>query len=151
MPRAEASIIIAGDADRIFAITNDIARWPDLFLEYRGARVLSTVRHERFARLDFELTNAEGATWRSWRILDYEQRIAIAQRQAPLFPFKYMHLTWSYEPVEQGVKMTWVQDFEMDPEAPTSNEQAITMMVAHMQKNQERFKSVLEAEKEKVG
>lgn len=145
MPRAEQSIIISGDPDQIFAITNDIERWPDLFVEYRHARVLTSYRSGRFAKLEFELGNAEGQTWRSWRILDYEERIAIAQRETPMFPFRYMHLTWCYKPVEEGVRMTWIQDFEMDPNAPVTNEQALTRMLEHMATNQAHFKQVLEA------
>ncbi|GER90274.1 polyketide cyclase [Dictyobacter vulcani] len=145
MPQAQASIVIARDPDRIFAITNDIARWPELFKEYRGARVLSFERDGRFARIEFELTNEEGETWQSWRILDYAKREAIAQRGNPKFPFFYMHLTWTYQPVDGGVLMTWIQDFEMDPKAPVSNEQVLKRMTNHMQSNQEHFKAILEA------
>ncbi|EFH80882.1 SRPBCC family protein [Ktedonobacter racemifer] len=145
MPQAQASIVIKRDPDQIFAITNDIARWPELFKEYRGAKVLSFQRNGRFARIEFELTNEEDETWQSWRILDFEKREAIAQRGTPKFPFFYMHLTWTYEPVEEGVRMTWIQDFEMDPKAPVTNEQVLARMTAHMQNNQEHFKKVLEA------
>ncbi len=146
MPQAKASITIHGDADRIFAITNDIARWPELFKEYRHARVLSLQRDGRFAKLEFELTNEEGQTWQSWRILDFQERVALAQRGTPKFPFLYMHLTWLYELVENGVIMTWIQDFEMDANAPVTNEQALARMVSHMQNNQEHFKQVLESQ-----
>ena len=148
MPQAQASIIIAGDHDHVFAITNDIARWPELFNEYNQARVLSFHRDGRFAKVEFELTNQEGETWQSWRILDFQERVAIAQRGTPMFPFHYMHLTWRYEAVEGGVHMTWIQAFEMDPQAPVTNEQVLVRMTEHMQKNQERFKQVLEAELE---
>ncbi len=151
MPRAEQSIVIRGDVDQIFTITNDIERWPELFKEYQHARVLAIYRSGRFARLDFELTNAEGETWQSWRILDYEARVAIAQRGAPMFPFRYMHLAWRYEQVEEGVKLTWIQDFEMDPNAPVNNDQALARMLAHMAHNQEHFKEILEAQQEKAG
>ena len=57
-----------------------------------------------------------------------------------------MHLTWLYEPVEGGVQMTWIQDFEMDPNAPVTNEQALARMVSHMQENQKHFKQVLESQ-----
>lgn len=145
MPQAQASIVIAGDPDQIFAITNDIARWPELFEEYNGARVLSFQRSGRFARIDFELTNAEGETWQSWRLLDFEKREAIAGRGTPKFPFRYMHLQWLYEPVDGGVRMTWIQDFEMDPAAPVTNEQVMTRMTSHMRENQEHFKEILES------
>jgi aromatase len=144
MPQAQASIVISGDIDHIFTITNDIERWPELFREYNGAKVLSNDRYDRFAKLVFQLTNQEGETWQSWRILDFQEHIAIAQRGAPMYPFKYMHLTWSYETVEEGVKMTWVQDFEVDPKFPLTNEQVLKNMHTHMQKNQEHFKEVLE-------
>ncbi len=145
MPQAEASIVIKGDADNIFAITNDISRWPELFKEYRGATILSYEREGRFARVDFELVNEEGAKWRSLRILDFTRRIALAQRCEPKFPFVYMHLTWTYESVEDGVRMTWNQAFEVDPKAPFTNEQATVNMVKHMENNQVHFKEVLEA------
>jgi aromatase len=146
MPQAQASIVIKGDPDKLFAITNDISRWPELFKEYRGARVLSFERDGRFARIEFELTNEEGATWQSWRILDYSRRVAIAQRGEPKYPFSYMHLTWTYEPTEEGVLMTWNQAFEIDPKAPFTNEQALANMTKHMQSNQEHFKLILEQE-----
>lgn len=145
MPQAEASIVIKGDVDDIFAITNDISRWPELFKEYRGATILNYERDGRFARVDFELVSEEGAKWQSFRILDFARRIAIAQRGEPKFPFIYMHLTWTYKPVEEGVRMTWNQAFEVDPKAPFSNEQAVVNMVNHMKDNQAHFKEVLEA------
>ncbi len=145
MPQAQSSIVIRGDADKIFAITNDIARWPELFHEYRQAKVLSFDRFDRFAKVVFQLTNAEGETWQSWRILDFQERMAIATRGTPKFPFLYMHLTWTYESVEDGVRMTWLQDFEMDPKAPVTNEQVVINMNNHMQENQKHFKEILEA------
>jgi aromatase len=144
MPQAQASIVINGDPDKIFAISNDIARWPELFKEYRGAKILSLQHDGRFARIEFELTNEEGEVWQSWRILDYQKREAIAQRGTPKYPFHYMHLTWTYEPGEDGVLMTWTQAFEMDPKAPLSNEQVLVNMTKHMEANQKHFKQILE-------
>lgn len=146
MPQAQASIVISGDIDQIFAITNDIERWPELFQEYHGAKVLSYDRHGRFAKIEFQLTNEEGETWQSWRILDFEERVAIAQRGTPQYPFKYMHLRWSYESTEEGVKMTWIQDFEMDPKAPFTDKQVHQRMETHMKENQKHFKEILESQ-----
>jgi aromatase len=145
MPQARASIIIHGNPDKVFAISNDIARWPELFKEYSQAKILSFQKDGRFARIEFELTNAEGETWQSWRILDYQKREAVAQRGTPMFPFYYMHLTWTYEPVEDGVRMTWTQAFEMDSKAPVTNEQVLVNMTKHMEGNQAHFKQILEA------
>lgn len=147
MAHAEATIEIAGNPDDIFARSNDIEHWPDLFREYRGASILETHRDPdgRFAKLVFRLTNEEGQSWVSWRILDFKERIAVAQRVEPKYPFLYMHLTWVYEAIPGGVRMTWQQDFEVDPQAPFTNEQVLARMVAHMRDNQLHFKDVLEA------
>jgi aromatase len=146
MPQAVASIFVAGDPDQIFVITNDIAQWPHLFHEYNGAKILSFERSGRFARIEFELTNQDGATWQSWRILDYQKREAVAQRSNPKFPFRYMHLTWTYQPQDNGVLMTWIQDFEIDPTAPFTNEQVLANITNHMQENQKHFKQILETQ-----
>lgn len=145
MPRATCSIWIQGDPQQIFALTNDIERWPDLFREYQSARVLSKEHSGFFTLLKFELANAEQETWRSWRILNHKELTAIAQRDTPLFPFAYMHLFWGYQPMDGGVSMTWTQDFEMDPKAPVTNEQALARMQAHMAENQAHFKQILES------
>ncbi|MBV9708189.1 MAG: SRPBCC family protein [Chloroflexi bacterium] len=148
MPRAEQSIIISGDLDHIFAVTNDIARWPDLFVGSEHPRLLTSQRSGRFARLEYELCNAQGQAWRSWRFLDYEKHVAIAQRETPMFPYRYMYLTWRYEPAEDGVRMTSIQDFEMDPNAPVTNDQALARALEHMATNLTHFKQVLEMERE---
>jgi aromatase len=145
MPQAQSSIVIHGNIDKMFAITNDIARWPELFNEYNKAVVLSYNRYDRFAKIVFQLTNEENETWQSWRILDFEEHTAIATRGEPKYPFLYMHLTWTYEQTEDGVRVTWLQDFEIDPKAPFTNEQAVKNMTKHMQENQLHFKEVLEA------
>lgn len=145
MPRAEHSIFIQGNPRQIFALTNDIESWPKLFHEYSSARVLSTEHSGFFTMLKFELSNADQETWRSWRLLNHKELTAIAQRSAPMFPFAYMHLLWRYEPVDNGVRMTWIQDFEMDPNAPVNNEQALARMLAHMAENQTHFKEILES------
>lgn len=145
MPQATQSIFIQGDPHQIFALTNDIERWPALFHEYSSARVLSTEHSGFFTLLKFELSNAQGETWRSWRLLNHKDLNAIAQRSDPMFPFAYMHLAWNYEPVGEGVQMTWTQDFEMDPKAPVTNEGALARMLAHMAENQSNFKRILES------
>jgi len=145
MPQAVRSIVIKGDLDQIFNITNDIDRWSELFVEYQHSKVLEKERYGRFTWLKFELGNPQGQTWQSWRMLDHQEHIAFAQREKPMFPFKYMHLTWKYEQVEDEILMTWIQDFEMDSKAPKTNEEALEFMIYHMEENQKHFKEVLEA------
>jgi len=145
MPQAIKSIVIKADLDRTFNITNDIDRWSELFMEYKHSKILKKENYGRFTRLEFELSNPEGQTWQSWRMLDHQEHVAFAQREKPMFPYKYMYLTWKYEQVEDGVLMTWIQDFELDPKAPKTNEEALEYTIHNMEEKQKIFKEVIEA------
>jgi len=145
MPRASRSIFVKGTPDEVFALTNDIPRWTELYTNMAQAKVISFERDGRFGKLVFELTNKEGRTWRAWRILDFTDRIAMSRRDAPSFPYVFHHLTWRYEPVEEGTLMTWTDDFEMDPQSPIKNEVSLQPMLEHMAEAQENFKKVIEA------
>ena len=144
MPRATRSIFIKGDPDEVFALTNDIPRWTELYTNMAAAKVISFEREKRFAKLTFELTNKEGHTWRAWRILDFADRLVMSRREAPSFPYVFHHLTWSYEPVDGGTLMTWNDDFEVDPAYPVKNEESLKPMLEHMSESQQNFKRVLE-------
>ena len=91
------------------------------------------------------MTNNEGKTWQSNRILDKENYQCIADREEPKFPFKYMHIKWIYEEVLQGTKMLWIQDFEMNPEAGYSDEKAEQLINQHSKDNMEKIKKIIEA------
>jgi len=62
-----------------------------------------------------------------------------------MFPFKYMNLRWTYEEGEEGVKMTWEQDFEMDPEAKFNDTQAEELINKHSVENMKRIKALIES------
>lgn len=145
MPQIEHSVTIARPPVEVFDITNDIDRWHELFDDYHYSEVVSRARSGRFTKLVFRLGNKQGGTWQSWRILDHEELMAVAQRQDPLYPFRYMHLTWRYEPVDGGTRMTWRQDFELDPTFPEPVEAVVERMDAHGRGNQLRIKSLIES------
>ncbi|QUC61861.1 SRPBCC family protein [Streptomyces sp. A2-16] len=145
MPRIENAIVIGADAELVFDLTNDIARWSEIFDEYSDAKVLSEEREGRWTEIVFELTNEEGASWRSWRILDHRELVAVAERRDPLYPFRYMHLRWSYEPVPEGTAMTWVQDFELDEKFPVPLETVLERMNTHTRHNQAGIKRKIES------
>ncbi len=145
MPHIQHSITINQDPQKVFNITNDIQRWPHLFNEYNAAKILTCEEAGRFTKLIFQLTNAEGSSWRSWRLLDHQERLAIASREDPLFPFQYMYLKWMYTPVSEGTLMTWVQDFEVDPGFNVPLPTVLERMKAHTLENQQRIKELIEA------
>jgi len=136
---------IARPPAEVFAITNDIDRWKVLFNEYGESKVLRREEAGRFTKLVFRLTNNEGSEWQSWRLLDHDELVAIAQREDPLFPFLYMHLTWTYVAEDDGTRMTWTQDFELDPAFEVPAATVVARMDAHGRDNQVRIKGLIES------
>jgi aromatase len=145
LPRIRHSVEIKKPPAEVFAVTNDIDNWKTLFNEYGYSEVIKREDAGRFTKLVFRLKNLEGSEWQSWRILDHEQLIAIAERDEPLYPFTYMHLKWTYEPAGDGTLMTWTQDFEVDPAIGVPEPEVAARMDAHGQENQRRIKDILES------
>lgn len=150
MPRIRHSVEIKKPAAEVFAVTNDIDNWKNLFNEYGHSEVIKREEAGRFTRLVFRLRNLEGSEWQSWRILDHERLMAIAERDEPLFPFIYMHLKWTYEGVGGGTLMTWTQDFEVDPALGVPEQEVAARMDAHGKENQRRIKAFLESDARSV-
>ena len=145
MPQIQHKVQIARPPAEVFAVTNDIDNWRVLFNEYNESEVLRREEAGRFTKLVFRLRNKEGAAWQSWRLLDHHDLVAVAQRQDPLYPFVYMHLTWTYQPVDGGTLMTWTQDFELDPGLDVPLETVVARMDAHGRENQLRIKGLIES------
>lgn len=141
MAHTRNTVFINAAYDVVYDITNDIERWPELFNEYSDAKVLAREGN----RITFQLTNKEGKTWRSSRLLDKPGHKATASREEPMFPFKYMDLLWTYVEKDGGVEMTWEQDFEMDDKAPVDNDTALVRINEHSKLNMERIKGIIEA------
>ena len=138
------SIIINAPYELVFDISNHIERWTELFgKEYASADVLERKGNE----ITFRLTDEDGKSWVSKRWLFKELKMAYAQRWEPLFPFKYMKIVWYYFETSEGVKMSWIQDFEMDPNFTKFTAEQIEGFVnEHSQHNMKIFKKVIEAE-----
>ncbi len=140
MAHTKNSIFINAPYGSVFDITNDIERWPELFDEYSDAKILSREGN----KITFQLTNKEGKSWRSSRILDKPGHKCAAKREEPMFPFKYMDLLWTYVEKDGGVEMTWEQDFSMDEKAPVDDTTAETRINEHSKKNMQRIKEIIE-------
>ncbi len=137
-------IVINAPYDLVFDISNKIERWTELFGdEYVKADVLERKGNE----ITFRLNDKDGKSWVSKRWLDKEHRYAVASRHEPMFPFKYMKIVWFYVEEPEGVKMIWIQDFEMDPGFTKFTEQQIEGFVnEHSRHNMQIFKKVIEKE-----
>jgi aromatase len=138
------SIVINAPYELVFDISNKIERWTELFgKEYASADVLERKGNE----ITFRLTDEDKKSWVSKRWLYKDLKMAYAQRWDPLFPFKYMKIVWLYFETPEGIKMTWIQDFEMDPGFTKFTAEQIEGFVnEHSQHNMKIFKKVIEAE-----
>lgn len=117
----ENTILIDAPFSLVWDVTNDVAGWPELFSEYAAAEIIE----ETPGRVVFRLTmkpDDEGNSW-SWvseRLPDREARTVTARR-IETGPFEYMNIRWTYAEEPGGVRMTWVQDFQMKPGAPVDD------------------------------
>ncbi|MFA5039402.1 MAG: SRPBCC family protein [Candidatus Omnitrophota bacterium] len=136
-------ILIQAPYEKIFDISNDIPRWTELFGgEYKEARVVEKAGN----RIVFQLTDDEGRSWKSFRLLFKENHFAYAERLDPKFPFEYMKIVWLYTVSPEGVLLTWIQHFKMDAKAKFNDEQVEGFINKHSKENLEIFKKVIEAE-----
>ncbi len=137
-------ITINAPMDHVWKMTNDVESWPGLFSEYAAAEIL----HRDGDTIRFRLTmhpDEDGKVW-SWvseRTPDPKTRTVRAHR-VETGPFEYMKIYWEYTEVPGGVRMRWVQDFHMKPEAPADDD----TMAAHINRNtkiqMERIKKLVE-------
>lgn len=135
------SIIIDAPYDLVFEISNDIPRWTELFgSEYQKAEVVKKEGN----KITFRLTDDEGKSWQSWRLLFKDNYLAYAEREEPKFPFKYMKIVWLYTTKSGGIELTWIQHFEMDEKAKFNDEKVEGFINKHSKDNLVIFKTVIE-------
>ena len=136
------SIVINAPYEKIFDLSNDIARWKEFFDEYTESEVTGREGN----KLTFKLSHKNGMNWTSYRLLFKEDKFAYASRIEPMFPFEYMRIIWLYREVDGGTEMIWIQDFKMDSKAKYTDEQVEKMMNEHSRENMKRFKEIIEKE-----
>ena len=118
----ENEIVIAAPMDLLWERTNDVENWPDLFSEYASAQVLERDGDRVLFRLTMHPDdNGQVWSWVSERVADRATRTVTARR-VETGPFERMDIRWTYEDVEGGVRMRWVQDFAMKPTAPIDDD-----------------------------
>ena len=137
------SIMINAPYDFVFDISNTIPRWTELFGgEYKETVVL----RKEGNKITFKLTDNEGRTWQSFRLLLKENYLAYAEREEPKFPFEFMKIIWLYTPRSEGIELTWIQHFKMDSKAAFTDEQVEGFINQHSKENLKIFKAVIENE-----
>jgi aromatase len=116
--RTDNEIYIKAPIDLVWAMTNDVRSWPDLFDEYESVEVLD----ETGGTIRFRLTTRPDESGRQWTWVSERTPDAgsytVRARRVETGPFAYMRLFWQYKPDDDGVRMRWTQEFEMKPDAP---------------------------------
>ena len=84
-------------------------------------------------------------SWVSERVADRTTRVVLAHRVEP-GPFRFMHIRWTYDEVDDGVLMRWVQEFEMRPDAPVDDAAMADNINANSPVQMAVIKAKLEAE-----
>ena len=114
-------IVIAAPVDLTWQMTNDLARWPQLFSEYASVEIMD----RRGDTVTFRLTmhpDENGTVW-SWvseRTMD-RASLSVTARRVETGPFDHMDIRWEYSEVPGGTRMRWIQDFAMKPDAPVDD------------------------------
>lgn len=138
-------IVIDAPVDTVWEEANDLGQWPVLFAEeYERVEVLDNSG----GRVTFRITtkpreDGRQYSWLSERVPDPERRQVIARR-IETGPFLYMHIMHEYIPMGAGTKVRWVQDFEMRPGAPFTDQQMAARINHGSVQNLARHKEVIE-------
>src|SRR5437660_1627393 len=117
------AVVINAPMELVWNVTNDVEHWPDLFTEYAEATILEREGNT----IKFRLTmhpDENGAVW-SWvsERTAFPDTHSTKSHRIETGPFEFMNIEWTYEPVDGGTSMRWVQDFHMKPGAPVNDEQ----------------------------
>lgn len=109
MPKIERSALVGQPPERMFALVNDVAAYPERFSWCEAAEVLESGDAHLVARLDLGL----GAL-RTWftteNTLDPPHAIDMQLRDGP---FRSLHGRWTFDPLgKDGCKVTLVLEFE---------------------------------------
>jgi aromatase len=143
----EQSIVIDAPFQLVWDMTNDVAGWPSLFTEYAAAEILERDGDTVTFRLTMHPDeNGKVWSWVSQRRMDLAAREVHAHR-VETGPFEYMKIYWSYAEEPGGVRMTWIQNFQMKPDAPLNDE----LMTERLNRNSPIQLNVIKTKVEAAG
>ncbi|GGX88850.1 SRPBCC family protein [Streptomyces minutiscleroticus] len=117
----ENEIVIAAPMELVWDMTNDLQKWTRLFSEYASVEILDRDGDRTTFRLTMHPDdNGKVWSWVSERVPDPVTRTVVARR-VETGPFQYMDIRWEYAETSEGVRMRWIQDFAMKPDAPVDD------------------------------
>jgi len=123
-----------------------VQSWPTLYTEYAKAEILERAGDTVRFRLTTHV-QADGTVW-SWvseRTADAAARTVRARRieTGPLL--ESMAIFWDYTETPTGVRMRWVQEFQLRPTAPVGEAEAVAFLDRETKIQMAHIKEVVEA------
>jgi aromatase len=138
-------IVIDAPVDVVWEEANNLAQWPVLFAgEYERVDVLDSPADRVIFRITMKpQEDGRRYSWVSERVPDPGRRQVVARR-IETGPFLYMHIVHAFSEHGAGTRVRWVQDFEMRPGAPFTDEQMAARINHGSEQNLRRHKQVIE-------
>jgi len=147
MPVTDNSIVVDAPLELVWEMMNDLGNWTNLFTEYSKVEILeqdgNTTRFRLTTHPDPEY-DGQVWSWVSERTVDPTTHTTKARR-IETGPFDHMNIEWYFEPVDDGTRMRWVQEFSMKPTAPATDEEAETSLNKNTKVQMSAIKERLEA------
>lgn len=141
MPVITCTILVDAPVEFTFDISNRVDQWPEMIPEYLKSEIFRRVGRTIW----FRLTNLEGASWVSWRML-LPPLVAYAERHDPIAPFAFNQITWTYAALPGNrSQMTWDMCFELDDEHKPVEAEWVARMTEHTEANQEAMRMYIES------
>lgn len=139
------SVTVHAPMDLLWDMTNDVSSWPELFSEYAAAEIINrTDRMTRFRLTMHPDENGQVWSWVSERTADDLTRTVQAHR-VETGAFEFMDIRWEYEQLAGGVRMRWIQDFHMKPQAPVDDRAMTDRLNRNTRVQMDRIKAIVEA------
>jgi len=144
-------IVVDAPIEFVWAVTNDVRAWPELFTEYDSVDVLE----EDGDTVTFRLTmkpdeNGNAWSWVSRRTQDKPTWTVRAHRVETGF-FEYMNLRWYFRRLDgDRTLMRWTQDFTMKAAAPIDDEGMRERLNRNTVVQQRAVKAAVEARRLRV-
>jgi aromatase len=136
------SIVINASYEKIFETSNDISRWREFRPQFTDAKVLEKDGN----KVIFTLTHNNTMRWKAYRLLFKDEGFVYAEKLTPSLPFVYMKMVWLYRQTEEGVELTWIDDFKVGEGSRHSDMETARLMGNHCKDNLDKLKALIEKE-----
>jgi ribosome-associated toxin RatA of RatAB toxin-antitoxin module len=110
----ENSIVIKGKLEDVYALAEDVERYPEFIKGYEGSKVLGREGNKATIERVVEIMGNQ-ITWKSVATFHKNEGIEFKQIEGPL---KGMIAKWTFQRATEGTKIIITHDFELKAPIP---------------------------------